>query len=104
MGDVEDLTLDYRAAFLQYLPRRSEAALTLGYELGRRAIVREVGLLDVSQIHHRVLAEVLANTSADDTREVTAAAAEFLLEVLSTFDMAHRSLRPAASDPGSTPV
>ena len=29
MTNVDDLTRDYRTAFLRYLPQRSEAALTL---------------------------------------------------------------------------
>ena len=93
MGDVDDLTLDYRVAFLQYLPRRAESALTLGYELGRRAIANQVSLLDLVQIHHVVLAELLADTPADEAGAVTVAASEFLVEVLSTFDMTHRSIR-----------
>ena len=98
MTDVEDLTRDYRAAFLRYLPARSEAALTLGYELGRRAVVDGVSLLDVTQVHHTVLAEVLVDTRPEKTPAVAAAASEFLLEVLSTFDMAHRLLdRPSPS-------
>ena len=90
MTEVEDLTRDYRAAFLRYLPGRSEAALTLGYELGRRAVVDGVSLLDVVQVHHTVLAEVLVDTPAEDTPALSSAAAAFLAEVLSTFDMAHR--------------
>ena len=31
---LDTLTRDYRAAFLRYLPRREEAALHTGYELG----------------------------------------------------------------------
>ena len=90
MTELEDLTRDYRAAFLRYLPRRSEAALTRGYELGRRAVVDGVSLLDVTQVHHTVLAEVLEDTAPADLPAVASAASEFLLEVLSTFDMAHR--------------
>ena len=40
MDDLEALTLDYRAAFLRYLPNRSEEARTSGYQLGRRALDR----------------------------------------------------------------
>ena len=86
----EDLTRDYRAAFLRYLPGRARTALTLGYELGRRAVVDGVSLLDVVQVHHTVLAEVLVDTPAEDTPALSSAAAAFLVEVLSTFDMAHR--------------
>ena len=90
MRELDDLTQDYRVAFLRYLPSRSEAALTDGYELGRRAVVDGVSLLDVTQVHHTVLAEVLVDTSPAQTPALTRAAAEFLVEVLSTFDMAHR--------------
>jgi hypothetical protein len=104
MGDVQALTLDYRAAFQRYLPQRSEAALTLGYQLGRQAIVEGVSLLDLVNVHHVVLTEVLEASREEDLGVVTSAAAEFLLEVLSTFDMAHRSLgsasRETAQDPG----
>ena len=51
MSDLDDLTLDYRVAFQRYLPHRSEAALTDGYELGRQAIARGVSLLDLVQVH-----------------------------------------------------
>lgn len=92
MSEVGDLTLDYRAAFQRYLPQRSEAALTSGYELGRRAIVQGVSLLDLVHVHHLVLAEILDDSPDEAMGEVTTAASEFLVEVLSTFDMAHRSL------------
>jgi hypothetical protein len=35
VNELDALTRDYRTAFLRYLPRREEAALTRGYELGR---------------------------------------------------------------------
>ena len=39
MSALEGLTRDYRVACLRYLPRREEAALRSGYELGRSAFV-----------------------------------------------------------------
>jgi hypothetical protein len=96
-GDLEDLTRDYRAAFLSALPHQSEAALTLGYRLGRRAVADGVSLLDLVQVHHVVLAEVLSEPSDRQPDEVTLAGCAFLLEVLSTFDMAHRALRAGAN-------
>ena len=92
MSDLDDLTLDYRVAFQRYLPHRSEAALTDGYELGRQAIARGVSLLDLVQVHHTVLAEVLEDTPDAEVRDTTAVACSFLLEVLATFDMSHRRL------------
>jgi len=87
------LTRDYRAAFLRYLPRRDEAALHAGYELGRSAVVAGTSLLTLVQIHHRVLLEVLRNSRPDELVPLATVASEFLLEVLSTFDMTHRGLR-----------
>lgn len=97
--DLEDVVRDYRVAFLSSLPRQSEAALTLGYDLGRRAVADGVSLLDLVQVHHIVLEEVLTTDPAPDAGPVTRAGCTFLLEVLSTFDMAHRVVRgmPAGS-------
>ena len=71
------LTRDYRAAF----------------ELGRSAVVAGTSLLTLVQIHHRVLLEVLRSSRPDDLVPLATVASEFLLEVLSTFDMTHRALR-----------
>ena len=102
MSDLEDLARDYRAAFLRSLPQRSEAAMTAGYELGRRAASGEARLLDLVHVHHRILTEVLVEQPPPDAREVTDAAGAFLSEVLATFDMAHRALHdPASKDLGA---
>ena len=86
---------DYRVAFLRYLPRREEAALHRGYEIGRSAVVRGLSLLDLATVHHQVLLETLKETrdTPEDVALVATAASEFLLEVLATYDMTQRSLR-----------
>jgi hypothetical protein len=86
------LTRDYRAAFLRYLPRREEAALNNGYELGRGAVTAGVSLLDLARIHHEILLDVLRNTRAEDVTDLAAAASEFFVEVLATYDMTQRGL------------
>jgi hypothetical protein len=74
--------------------------MTAGYELGRSAATGGASLLDLVQVHHRILGEVLAGTpSPDTTQEVLEAACEYLSEVLSTFDMAHRVLHDPAAEP-----
>jgi hypothetical protein len=90
MSSADDLTRDYRAAFLRYLPRRDEAALHTGYELGRSAVVDGTSLLALVDIHHQVLVEVLQDSRPDELAQVASAASEFLSEVLATFDMAQR--------------
>ena len=86
----EDLTRDYRVAFLQYLPGRREAALTRGYELGRAAVTEGLSILELARVHHEVFLEVLRDTPPEEVPDVATAASEFFLEVLATFDMAQR--------------
>jgi len=90
VGSEPDFLRDYRAAFLRYLPRREEAALSTGYELGRAAVVAGSSLLTIIEIHHQVLLEVLQDSMSDDLPRIATVASEFLVEALATFDMAHR--------------
>ena len=90
MAGLENLKRDYRAAFLRYLLRGEEEPLRVGYEIGRSAVAGGLSILAIAQVHHEVLIEVLRDTCADDVSRVGTAASEFFVEVLSTYDMAHR--------------
>lgn len=98
MTALDDVRRDYRAAFLRYLPRREEAALHVGYQLGRSAVADGVSILDLVQVHHDVLLEVLQDSHADDLTKVATAASEFLLEALATYDMAQRGFLDSRAD------
>jgi hypothetical protein len=87
---LESLARDYRAAFLRYLPRREEAALHTGYELGRAAVAAGLSILELARIHHEVLSDVLKDSSNEDIKQVASAASEFFLEVIATYDMTQR--------------
>ena len=88
LRDLDDLTADYRVAFMRYLPRREEAALATAYDLGRRAYAGNVSLLELARIHHQILLEVLEDSPPEDVAAVAASASTFLLEVLATYEMA----------------
>jgi hypothetical protein len=90
MNGLDDLTRDYRVAFLQYLPGRRETALARGYELGRAAVTEGLSILELARVHHEVFLEVLRETPPEEVPGVATAASEFFLEVLATFDMAQR--------------
>lgn len=96
MTDLARVHLDYKAAFLRYLPRREEAALHVGYKLGRAAVSDGLSILDLVEVHHAVLLEVLEDTRGEDVGQVAAAASEFLLEALATYDMTQRGLLPGS--------
>ena len=90
MKAVERLRRNYRAAFLRYLPNQDEAALDAGYQIGRSAVTEGLTILDLAQVHHEVLREVLGSSSRDELDGVTASAADFLVEVLATYEMTRR--------------
>jgi hypothetical protein len=87
---LDDLRRNYRTAFLRYLPRREEAPLHLGYEIGRTAVVDQISILELAQVHHEVLLEVLQGGGTDELTQIGTAASEFFVEVLATYDMAQR--------------
>lgn len=91
MTGSDALARNYRAAFLRYLPRREEAALHSGYQLGRAAVTDGLSMLELARVHHDVLLEVLRDTQPEHLTEVATAASEFLLEVLATYDMTQRA-------------
>jgi hypothetical protein len=104
LTDLEALTRDYRVAFLRYLPQRSEAALMVGYEIGRSSVVEHVSVLDLAQIHHAVLSEVLIGSHSDELRNVATAASEFFMEVLASFEMARHGGQPDDPDAPDGPA
>jgi hypothetical protein len=87
---LERLQRNYRAAFLGYLPSRDEKALHEGYQIGRSAVTDGLSILELAQVHHDVLREVLAASSQEQLDDVIAVASEFLIEVLATYEMTRR--------------
>ena len=55
-------------------------------------------MLEIARLHHAVLLDVLDGSRQEDVRDIGSAAAEFLVEVLATYDMTHRSLPPRTAD------
>ena len=78
MDALERLRLNYRPVFLRYLPRREETALHGAYELGRTAMVDGVSLLDLVQVHHDTLFDVLQQSAGQDLEGTAIAASRVL--------------------------
>jgi hypothetical protein len=104
MTGTEGLAKDYRVAFLHYLSSRDEAALHRGYEVGRGAFSDGVSVLELGRMHHEVLLDVLRETPAEELPEAATAASEFLLAVLSTFDLAQRAFLEGLGAAGDEPT
>ena len=84
----------YTAGLQDFLTGGGETALQHAYDLGRDALNRGVGLLDMITLHHHALGTVLRKMSiAQQSTEKTMSAELFLLESLSPFEMTHRGFR-----------
>ena len=91
MDRLRRLHQDYAAAFLGYLARRDESGLRAAYELGRSAVSDPVGLLNLVHVHHEVLVEVLRTAhTPEDVQDIGSAAAAFLIDALTSFQMTQR--------------
>ncbi|MBF6257346.1 SpoIIE family protein phosphatase [Nocardia farcinica] len=78
---------DYTEALRRHLDSPTHDTLTEGYDLGRRALVEGISLLDLTEHHFRLAAE--AERAAADPR-VAETALEFLLQTLAALDIATR--------------
>ena len=87
----EEFRRDYTPPLLAYLARPQEKPLLSAYELGRRAMSAELGLLTLVRVHHEVLVEVLTTTrDVAEAAAVVSDASSFLAEALASFEMSQR--------------
>jgi hypothetical protein len=102
-GDAyERFRRDYAPVFLQYLSERGERGRRAAYELGRRAIVEQLSVLDLARIHHGILLEVLkTHQSSQELEHIAQAASDFLVEALAVFEMTQRGFTELLSTLGS---
>jgi hypothetical protein len=96
------LRRDYKVVFLRCLGQPDERAFHDAYELGRRAVEDRLSLLALAEIHHEVLADVLAATAEPtDVPKVTSCAARFLVELLAPYEMSQRAVAEIREGVGS---
>lgn len=75
----------YAAALRAYLDSHDEASLSVGHELGRRALQEQISLLEIIEQHVRLVFEI-----SKDVRIDAPIALEFLLQLLVPLDVATR--------------
>ena len=93
-------TVPFRAAYASalagYLDDPGERSLRVAYELGREAVTRGLSVLDLAIAHQEALLTALAGApGASEKQDLAAAAGDFLLESLSSFDMVQLGFREA---------
>jgi signal transduction histidine kinase len=93
---AEGFEEEYFAALQNYVKHATEEQLKRAYELGRRGVDEGKTLVDIAAIHHGALR--LSALHANGTRAqggVSLAAADFLAECLSPYEMARRGFHDA---------
>lgn len=85
MSGHNDFYDEYEAALRAYLNSHDEADLSIGNELGRRALQEQISLLDLVEHHVRLVFEI-----SRDVRVDAPIALEFLLQLLVPLDVATR--------------
>jgi len=89
----------YYATLLDYVLHRDEFSLAHAYEIGRTGLDAGVGLVNIVQMHCEALGSILESTSAhDEFRRRLSASHQFLIEVISPFEMAYQGYRVVIKD------
>src|SRR5574341_202261 len=88
----------YMNALKDYLGAGQEASLEAAYMLGRKALDRGLGILDIVALHQRASMEVLPGLGvSDELPSRFASSLNFFAEALSPFEMAQRGFQDSVA-------
>jgi signal transduction histidine kinase len=86
----------YRSSLYKYTVRGGEASLKKAYELGRRAIDDGKSMMEIASLHHQALLVLVKDANEAERRaSLLRMGADFLVETLSPYEMAHRGFHDA---------
>ncbi|HSF15237.1 MAG TPA: HAMP domain-containing sensor histidine kinase [Vicinamibacteria bacterium] len=95
-GTVEKLTEAYALALEDYLKGAGEEALLRAYQIGREAVSKGLGVLEIAAVHQDASVAVLLKMLAPpDSSRVARSASEFFAEALAPFEMTRMGFREA---------
>ncbi len=95
MSGVES---DFQSAIAAHLEEESEESLSRAYELGRQALGKGFGILDMLSLYDAAQRELVAAAPAGDRARVARAVGNFFRELLSPFEMSFRGYREANAE------
>jgi light-regulated signal transduction histidine kinase (bacteriophytochrome) len=88
----------YMSALETYLAARDEAALSRAYELGRQAMSKGLGILEMASLHQAALDALVIASAPAGQLQSSRLAGDFFTELLSPFEMSFRGYRAASED------
>jgi light-regulated signal transduction histidine kinase (bacteriophytochrome) len=92
---VNGLRREYISALERYIESVDEGGLSRAYELGRRAMIGGLGVLDMAALHRAAVKAVVVAAPTQAQARYADAAANFFDEVVSPFEMSLRGYRAA---------
>ena len=95
---LSSLQQQYITALRAYVHHGGELALSSAYELGRRALIDGMGVLDMAALHRAAIDDVVLTAPAHERGRWSERAATFFNELLSPFEMSFRGYRAANED------
>jgi two-component system NtrC family sensor kinase len=95
---VSSVDTDYQSAIAAHLKEESEESLSRAYELGRQALSKGFGILDILSLYDAAQRELVAVAPAGDRTRIAAAVGNFFRELLSPFEMSFRGYREANAE------
>jgi signal transduction histidine kinase len=96
LNDGAELANEYMEALRNHLAAGREDALHEAYHVGRKALTRGLGVVQLAVLHHESLAAILRQLpSAEQSAQAAASAAEVQAESLSVYEMALLGFREA---------
>jgi signal transduction histidine kinase len=95
---LSNLARQYSAALRKFSRREHEAVLAQAYGLGRAAIARGFGVLDMARVHQASLCQLLKKPApARRQARALGTAEDFFLQTLAPFEATHRGFRETNS-------
>src|SRR2546426_6877411 len=90
------LSEEYSNALQAYLVKGDEEALSKAYELGRRALAGNMGVLEMTTVQGQALLSMMSRFDiAEEGVRALKAAESFRVEALTPFEMTHRGFQEA---------
>src|SRR3954471_1871535 len=86
---------EYAAGLAAHLREESEASLSRAYDLGRSALARGLGILELFAIYQAIQEELVLSAPPADQPRLAAAIGNFFRELLSSYEMSFRGYRDA---------
>jgi two-component system, NtrC family, sensor kinase len=87
---MSDLDPEYISAAAAHLVEQTEASLSNAYELGRRALARGIGILDLFSLYDAVQKELVLHAPPAEQPRLAGAVSDFFRELVSPFEMSFR--------------